>query len=107
MVLLRSLCIPVLPTDSSHTCHKIGVVYTKIRAYGIHSDVYERVEGTAEVGCAAWTIFDDGPPDREESCGVVVDMEKSDLLCLLLEHHDQGVHKFVSLGDVMYPQYIC
>ena len=47
--------------------------------------------------------LDANPPDREHG-GVVVDVEERDLVVLLAQNEEKGVHEFEHLGEVEPPQ---
>lgn len=63
----------------------------------VHEDVNRGVEERREPALATRAVVHDGPPDWEERRRVVVHVQERDLPVVLLEDHDEGVHKLVRL----------
>lgn len=53
---------------------------------------------------AGYPVHDE-PPDIRHA-GVVVDVEKRDLVIVLSEYEEEGVHKLDELGEVVPPQHV-
>lgn len=65
----------------------------------------QRVEECAEPGLASRNEHDAKPPDIEHGA-VVEDVEESDLIVLLSQHHQYGIRKLDQLREEIPPQYL-
>ena len=60
----------------------------------------ERVESATEVRLSARSVDKHCPPDREEGCCVMINVQKRDLFGLFPQHHDDSVHKLIGLYGI-------
>lgn len=70
----------------------------------VHEDVDEAVKCGAEVRVAAGDPVHHEPPDVEHA-GVVVHVQDRDLVVVLAEDEEEGVHELDELGEVVPPEH--
>ena len=69
---------------------------------GVHEDMDEGVVSGGKVGITLGEIIQVQPPNEEDR-EVVVKMEDGDLVVLLSQGHDDGIHEFVNFGNIEDP----
>lgn len=65
----------------------------------------EAVQGGTKVGVTTGHPVHDEPPDVEHA-SMVVDVQKRDLMVVLPQDEEEGIHKLYELGEVVPPQHI-
>lgn len=70
---------------------------------GVHEDVDEAVKCGTEIRMAAGDPVHHEPPDVEHG-GMVVDVQHCDLVVVLAQDEEEGVHELYELGEVVPPE---